>query len=292
MNSKTHIAVRRGFTLIELLVVIAIIAILAAILFPVFARAKEAAKKTSCLSNNKQIGIALMMYANDHDGGLPTWNECLVRGSAASTTAAVPINCPGNDVTSALANPSFYWDAKLLVYVKTGNAPTTITNLDRGGVWKCPSAPYASSRRSMGINQALICNLMDSTFPYRYIVDSQVESPAQKVYVGDGGSDGRLNPPHFFNGYVDFAYSKIEPIRSSPYRHDREGANYTFVDTHAKYYPAKTIFPYPNVTPAISNPWTIPATQQQANCATAKYFAVLQPEIDYFLSFAGTGCQL
>jgi prepilin-type N-terminal cleavage/methylation domain-containing protein len=58
---------KRGFTLIELLVVIAIIAILAAILFPVFAQAREAARKTSCLSNTKQIGSAVMMYLQDYD---------------------------------------------------------------------------------------------------------------------------------------------------------------------------------------------------------------------------------
>lgn len=61
----------RGFTLIELLVVIAIIAILAAILFPVFAQARESARKTSCLSNTKQIGMATLMYVQDYDETFP-----------------------------------------------------------------------------------------------------------------------------------------------------------------------------------------------------------------------------
>jgi len=69
---------RGGFTLIELLVVIAIIAILAAILFPVFARAREQARKSVCLSNMKQIGLSLGMYVQDYDqtfppGGLKVW---------------------------------------------------------------------------------------------------------------------------------------------------------------------------------------------------------------------------
>ena len=63
--------VRRGFTLIELLVVIAIIALLAAILFPVFARARENARKTSCQNNLKQIGVGLLAYVQDYDETMP-----------------------------------------------------------------------------------------------------------------------------------------------------------------------------------------------------------------------------
>jgi prepilin-type N-terminal cleavage/methylation domain-containing protein len=62
---------RSGFTLIELLVVIAIIAILAALLFPVFAQVREKGRQTSCLSNLKQLGTAMLMYASDHDGFFP-----------------------------------------------------------------------------------------------------------------------------------------------------------------------------------------------------------------------------
>jgi prepilin-type N-terminal cleavage/methylation domain-containing protein len=71
-KSSEVIEMKKGFTLIELLVVIAIIAILAAILFPVFARARGKAEQTSCLSNIKQLGLACLMYAEDYDGYGPS----------------------------------------------------------------------------------------------------------------------------------------------------------------------------------------------------------------------------
>src|SRR5438477_174259 len=66
---------KRGFTLIELLVVIAIIAILAAILFPVFAQAREKARATMCLSHGRQLGTALTMYLQDYDETYPIQGE-------------------------------------------------------------------------------------------------------------------------------------------------------------------------------------------------------------------------
>lgn len=91
---------QRGFTLIELLVVIAIIAILVAILFPVFSRAREKARATFCLSGARQIGMAVQMYAQDHDEILPRiWTGC---------NPAVPNVCP-----------TINWMDMLLPYVKS-----------------------------------------------------------------------------------------------------------------------------------------------------------------------------
>jgi prepilin-type N-terminal cleavage/methylation domain-containing protein/prepilin-type processing-associated H-X9-DG protein len=80
---------RKAFTLIELLVVIAIIAILAAILFPVFAQAKKAAKKTSCLSNVKQLALSVVMYGSDNDDVAPANGEGLSPASSWSAWTAL-----------------------------------------------------------------------------------------------------------------------------------------------------------------------------------------------------------
>ena len=107
---------RKGFTLIELLVVIAIIAILAAILFPVFARAKEKAKQASCMSNVKQMGIGLMMYIQDYDERIPFYY--------APYHKPRPPHLP--DLT-LVSDYGMFWHDLIYPYVK---------NFD---VYKCPS---------------------------------------------------------------------------------------------------------------------------------------------------------
>ena len=82
---------KSGFTLIELLVVIAIIAILAAILFPVFARAREAARKAKCLNNLKGCALALKMYSDDNDGTLPSSNLAVTPAATTWAAANYPI---------------------------------------------------------------------------------------------------------------------------------------------------------------------------------------------------------
>ena len=118
----------RGFTLIELLVVIAIIAILAAILFPVFAKAREKARTITCTSNMKSLALAMNMYSQDYDETYPF-------------SAALMTNSLGGVV-------QVYWVSMLEPYVKKGNASTTGgffgdsaggTNAGLGSVFVCPN---------------------------------------------------------------------------------------------------------------------------------------------------------
>ena len=118
---------KRAFTLIELLVVIAIIAILAAILFPVFAQAKDAAKKSVGLSNVKQLGTGYALYLQDNDDVFP--QSVTERTSPLYTTA-----------TRAEDVADYSIRAKLGPYTKSGSTPPTATS-NPGGVWKDPSAP-------------------------------------------------------------------------------------------------------------------------------------------------------
>ena len=114
-----HPRSRRGFTLIELLVVIAIIAILAAILFPVFAQAREAARKTSCTSNMKQIGVAFSLYTQDYDETFP-W------------------------AASNLQTPTITWYDLVEPYVKVGASGFGLPGGVQKPFYACPSFANAA----------------------------------------------------------------------------------------------------------------------------------------------------
>ena len=115
---------KNAFTLIELLVVIAIIAILAAILFPVFAQAREKARQTSCLSNTKQIGTAMMMYIQDYDELYPRAQYCLMPGlvpgapATSATTCTFAGNAAGQVTGGGQLMNHFKWYAWLFPYTK------------------------------------------------------------------------------------------------------------------------------------------------------------------------------
>src|SRR5574340_1576647 len=119
---------RSGFTLIELLVVIAIIAILAAMLFPVFARARESARKIQCLSNVKNIAMALQIYLSDYDKFTPQEHRADVEAFFGSGEVTNDWCVPLPNIRVNGTNPFLRWPVVLDEYVK---------NRD---IWRCPSA--------------------------------------------------------------------------------------------------------------------------------------------------------
>src|SRR5690242_19337703 len=128
-----------AFTLIELLVVIALIAILAALLFPVFALAREKARSISCLSNEKQIGLAFSMYSEDYDEAFQLWNFAVFAPVGYAETSA---DC---------------WDTKLLPYVKNGRPDIVATSQhDYSGIWHCPDGEDGVRFRTYGVSYSFL----------------------------------------------------------------------------------------------------------------------------------------
>ncbi|GAB4462230.1 MAG: hypothetical protein OHK0029_28720 [Armatimonadaceae bacterium] len=162
-----------AFTLIELLVVIAIIAILAAILFPVFAQAREKARQTTCISNCKQIGLAIMMYAQDYDEYYPRsqWFE-------------VPNPSGGG-------SGQHLWTHDVRPYIRNGNEWGT------GGVFTCPSHPVPNQNNHRGVNASL---MEDCWTPCRTPGRNMaaVERPADLALVLDKGANSYNWAWHMF----------------------------------------------------------------------------------------------
>jgi prepilin-type N-terminal cleavage/methylation domain-containing protein/prepilin-type processing-associated H-X9-DG protein len=165
---------RRGFTLIELLVVIAIIAILAAILFPVFAQAREAARKASCQSNLKQIGTAVAMYTQDYDGTYP-----FVRGTVPGTAA----------------NPFYDWRMLIQPYAKNVGILKCPSNITNPGLYNgdCNTVVpaqqiYASYGWATVNGNACCANGFSYATPTGGPSEAQLQAPASLIMVGESRS--------------------------------------------------------------------------------------------------------
>ncbi|MFW6156487.1 MAG: DUF1559 domain-containing protein [Armatimonadota bacterium] len=188
---------RVGFTLIELLVVIAIIAILAAILFPVFARAREKARQASCLSNVKQLSLGFLMYAQDYDETLPPSHV---------TINEAPVVHPNGDESERT-----HWASLIFPYVN---------NID---VYNCPSTRRAvwdgsyTGQHAYGYNRHIGTN----------VFLGEMERPAEFLLICDTDLiEGS------WNTFV--VYDSFYPNSHISDRHNG-GANFGFADGHSKW---------------------------------------------------------
>jgi len=223
---------RRGFTLIELLVVIAIIAILAAILFPVFAQAREQARKTSCLSSQKQNGLACLMYAQDYD----------------ETYVQV---CDWNQRVPTWQNGIPNWTSLVQPYVKSYEVVE----------WGCASARYprspwgelpdpnggnipADPNRGPEYAYNHLFGLNDPAHGSVYSTGlSGPEQPAETIMIAECGTvDGTQRfgtywAPYWYDHYYfDFGPGEWwrPPVAHNSSANDG-GMNCVFADGHAKY---------------------------------------------------------
>ena len=246
---------RLGFTLIELLVVVAIIALLAAILFPVFSRARENARRSSCQSNEKQIMTGILMYTQDYDETYPlvywlpgTGQEC--------------------------------WAQSLYNYIKNQDvficpsdaSPTKPLNMNLSSVDGYPASFFLS----YGINDMFYANflkggtLAESSSSSLGMVVSRVANPSSTVYLGEGLADvrtvGTTDPSTWQYLGGAFALDPIEAViitnsaaHGGPLERHLDTSNVAFADGHVKAMKTQSWY-YLATAPDKITPWMNPLT--------------------------------
>jgi len=215
---------KRGFTLIELLVVIAIISILAAMLLPTLAKARELARRTSCKSNLKQLGLALIMYSNDYVGAFPNG-----RGTPAGClTILYEAGYAGE--LNVFECPSASWESQMLEEGQT-------FSLGMGKVFAWDEIYYQSGlAATASTGYSYDCTKRDDDTAMCVVLCDRQENM-------DGSSDGRavgsandLNYKFFDNIVWEQPVNQLDsPFDLASGNHNYEGLNALFVDGHVEW---------------------------------------------------------
>ncbi len=190
---------RRGFTLIELLVVIAIIAILAAILFPVFQKVRENARRTSCLSNEKQLGLAITQYTQDADEKFP--------GGLVN----VPAPPPTSQVNGTANGAGVGWGGEILSYTKST------------GLYKCPDD---STSGTNGVNSYA----MNQFLPGNSLAVLAGASNCVLLYEVTGDTAGVGAADEYTTGHANYTVSAVGTGWPDPAKADTDQASLVTCD--------------------------------------------------------------
>jgi prepilin-type N-terminal cleavage/methylation domain-containing protein/prepilin-type processing-associated H-X9-DG protein len=209
---------KRGFTLIELLVVIAIIAILASILFPVFAQARGKARAINSLSNSRQFGLGIQMYISDNDESLP-------------------LNSHARPASWKYGDPDPSWMDGVQPYIKSKpmrRLPDDASNNWPEKIDLAALAPGKTPRLSSYITNAYLNNTAAGT---GWVLAS-IEKPSECIYVLEYRENkaGDHAHPMCWEGFPASTCVSIASETEVEKARYQGGANYTFVDGHAKWH--------------------------------------------------------
>jgi prepilin-type N-terminal cleavage/methylation domain-containing protein/prepilin-type processing-associated H-X9-DG protein len=265
-----HKSIRSGFTLIELLVVIAIIAILAAILFPVFAQAREKARQASCINNNKQLGIAMLQYTQDYDEVLPAGTQQNYSGRLGAgwggqvypyIKSVGVFHCPDDPTGADTSTTPVKYPVSYAYNNQIGNS----YNSTQGhiSVFPCPAKTIMFSECTNAIG-AITDPLEGATTP----TSAGEFSPGTNGngFFSGEGNGGDSSVVKGTTGYLS-GYSRA--IASKDGLHSA-GAVYLFADGHAKWVKGNLISPGANGATDSTNP-PIPDATNNANAAGSEF---------------------